>query len=1211
MEPTTYHSKKARTKKENSRKQIGLTSEILSTSCGSRKKSLKQNSVIKSSFVLLKNINHGRKKKHNYCLRTPHGKQLAPQTQHKKFAAFRKLQVGLYDILDKNCVPTLKKSLQIPNVGALLEKGKKGTAERGTTEVDSCREAGGCSGELEPGQTNSGCDIRKSGNGAKSSKLLALSDQSLFATFSFIEQNHENTVMDPCRAKTDEERKENFQKVSVPVSDAEKWNTKWFEPTEKCMESGSHVVRDAEEGHACYKAEDGQDVEMKLSGGSSETTIGDVTQLHSLNSISVSDKGVLQNREIIPALSSDAFSKTSISRMILTDEKADQGDQCHVSEPVSSLSEMDLKLGIQTRTSNMSEIKLPVKEMMGLCLNTLTEKIHEDPVILEEEDSNEDVESFCFLLKSNDVRYDEALVCVAYEGNSGNVVYGGGLSDHGAEFLVPEGNLTGQNYPDDEDDGGGGGAFIQTEIKKATMSVEDKEVNFFSNEKETMDCPPAEENISVGEEESLPLCQSRSVKMVFYELFGSLVKLLGSPSVNQKKSRLRKLTELEDSSNAKIREGSDARLSSERKKEDRTMYLDCRTKQKAAQKKTPKPMPRSWLSQEQSRVKVMEALTEALQKRLNVCPDLHVQKNIASKIAKKVEMEIFRHFGCVDRLYKNKYRSLLFNLKSADNQLFHKLMLRKITPRKLVQMSSLEMASKELAEWRAKKNKHELEMIEKEEREMPRRCSEKFTHKGIVEIYREVEIEVASEEIIESSLLEVPSLVGSNQIRELDADNEPASTTNRNRQVAKRSSYSVIWNGLIQMFSVKQFVAKAYPVSGFGSHLSQALPTVLQSQGCILPKDVWAYVDSIWPAKREEMGVIRFRPSLSRDSSSYHTLYAYLNDRQRYGVVESNQMEIFLAPLPAYQLVPPQFHPVGGPGLHRCHPALLLGLILPKRTLLDSLKTSHDLPRTAKKKRVTSKVNPKNSRFTLPSRLQVDVGQEQSPRPLCTEGLSPGEGLTSLPKQEELTVDSLLDLIEQLKREIVCRVPSTSCQQDARDEVNQPFLTADSASTGEQLGNLTLGILGAPPCQNKEEIQFFVDPPPSDFCSLLGPLLPSGVLHPDQHGTHVACGAQGINTFENLLLPSVFCAEAVTPVEESQAQLSPQIPYTNTIGEHNPSVQETLSLIQTMMQSNIQNLEAQSCSLLTQEMISALSQIPAGTESFPVQQDGGHYIGPT
>ncbi|ETE70624.1 PHD finger protein 3, partial [Ophiophagus hannah] len=514
----------------------------------------------------------------------------------------------------------------------------------------------------------------------------------------------------------------------------------------------------------------------------------------------------------------------------------------------------------------------------------------------------------------------------------------------------------------------------------------------------------------------------------------------------------------------------------------------------------------------------MEALTETLQKRLNESPDLDVQKNIASKIAKKVETEIFKRFGRVDRVYKNKYRSLLFNLKSTDNQLFHKLMLGKVTPRRLVQMNSLEMASKELAEWRAKKNKHELEIIEKEEREVPRHCSEKFTHKGIVEIYREADIDVASEEII-------------------------------------------------------------------------------------------------------EMGVIRFSPSLSRDFSSYHTLYNYLNNRQRYGIVESSQMEIFLVPLPAYQLVPSQFHPVGGPGLDRCHPALLLGLILPKRTHLDNLKTSHDLPPKAKRKRVTAKVSPENSCFTVPSHLQVDVGQGQSPQPLCTEGLSSGEGLSSLPKQEELTVDSLLDLIEQLKRDILCGAPSSSCHQDARDEVNQTSLgdtvhsTVNSASSGEQLGNLTLEILGARPCQSEEERQFCIDLHPSDFCSMLGPLLPSGVLHPDQHGTHMALphGAQGINTFESLLSPSVVYAETVTPVEECQGQLSAQIPYANMIGEHNPSVEETLCLIQyvAQMQSNIQNLEAQPFSLLTQEMISAVPQIPAGIESFPVQQDGGYYIGPT
>ncbi|XP_013909472.1 PREDICTED: uncharacterized protein LOC106539244, partial [Thamnophis sirtalis] len=442
MESTTYHSEKAGTKKENSRKQIGLTSEILSTSCRSRNKSLKQNTIIKASFVLLKNINRGRKEKHDYYLTAPRGKQLAPPTQHKKFPAFRKLQVALYDILDKNCVATLKKSFQISNVGALVEKEKKDTTERGTTEVDNSMEVGEFSGELDPGQTNSDCDLRK-----------------------------------------------------------------------------------------------------------------------------------------------------SISRMILTDKKSHEGDRCQVSERLSSFSEINLKLDLQTLMLNKSEIKLPIKEMMGLSLNTLTEKVREDQTTLEEEESNtrnssKNTERFWFLLKNNEIRYDDAPVCVADEKMAGDLVCrDDGLSDHSAECLLSDGNLANQTYPDEND-----GAFIHTEIKKATMSVEDQEVSFFNDEKENMDCLPAEENISVEEEENFPLCQSQSVKMVFYELFGSLVKLLGSPSVNQKKSRLGRLTELEDSSDAEKREGSDTKSSSKRKKEDRlclanrAMHLDCRTKEKTTPK---------------------------------------------------------------------------------------------------------------------------------------------------------------------------------------------------------------------------------------------------------------------------------------------------------------------------------------------------------------------------------------------------------------------------------------------------------------------------------------------------------------------------------------------------------------------------------------------------------------------------------------------------
>ncbi|KAL8220301.1 UNVERIFIED_CONTAM: hypothetical protein K2H54_043313 [Gekko kuhli] len=76
----------------------------------------------------------------------------------------------------------------------------------------------------------------------------------------------------------------------------------------------------------------------------------------------------------------------------------------------------------------------------------------------------------------------------------------------------------------------------------------------------------------------------------------------------------------------------------------------------------------SKLSQEESRIKVVNALREVLQKRLDDSPDLSVQKDTIPRTAKKVEKALFNLSCCVDQHYKNKYRSLLFNLKSAKNQ---------------------------------------------------------------------------------------------------------------------------------------------------------------------------------------------------------------------------------------------------------------------------------------------------------------------------------------------------------------------------------------------------------------------------------------------------------------------------------------------------------------------------------------------------------------
>lgn len=63
------------------------------------------------------------------------------------------------------------------------------------------------------------------------------------------------------------------------------------------------------------------------------------------------------------------------------------------------------------------------------------------------------------------------------------------------------------------------------------------------------------------------------------------------------------------------------------------------------------------------------------------------------------------------------------------------------------------------------------------------------------------------------------------------------------------------------------------------------------------------------------MGIIRFCPGSDRDPSSYNMLYSYLNNKQRYGIVDTSQVEMFMVPLAAFQPMPSKLHPLGGPGM--------------------------------------------------------------------------------------------------------------------------------------------------------------------------------------------------------------------------------------------------------------------------------------------------------
>ncbi|XP_076020173.1 PHD finger protein 3 [Genypterus blacodes] len=160
------------------------------------------------------------------------------------------------------------------------------------------------------------------------------------------------------------------------------------------------------------------------------------------------------------------------------------------------------------------------------------------------------------------------------------------------------------------------------------------------------------------------------------------------------------------------------------------------------------------VSVEQIRRNVRVSLKEILQQRLKES-NLEISLERASEVAKKTERELFHLYKDTDNKYKNKYRSLMFNLKDTKNNVLCKRVLKgEISPANLVRMSPEELASKELAAWRQRENRHTIEMIEKEQREVERRPITKITHKG------EIEIEIETPEPVkapETTKLEPPA----------------------------------------------------------------------------------------------------------------------------------------------------------------------------------------------------------------------------------------------------------------------------------------------------------------------------------------------------------------------------------------------------------------------------------------------------------------------
>ncbi|XP_051008961.1 PHD finger protein 3 isoform X2 [Acomys russatus] len=196
------------------------------------------------------------------------------------------------------------------------------------------------------------------------------------------------------------------------------------------------------------------------------------------------------------------------------------------------------------------------------------------------------------------------------------------------------------------------------------------------------------------------------------------------------------------------------------------------------------PAAASKPSADQIRQSVRHSLKDILMRRLTDS-NLKVPEEKAAKVATKIEKELFSFFRDTDAKYKNKYRSLMFNLKDPKNNiLFKKVLKGEVTPDHLIRMSPEELASKELAAWRRRENRHTIEMIEKEQREVERRPITKITHKGEIEIesdapMKEQEAAMETQEPSASKTLEKQE--GSEKQKE-EADAASTDTTSQHRQ---------------------------------------------------------------------------------------------------------------------------------------------------------------------------------------------------------------------------------------------------------------------------------------------------------------------------------------------------------------------------------------------------------------------------------------------
>ncbi|KAK4277120.1 hypothetical protein QN277_015168 [Acacia crassicarpa] len=143
--------------------------------------------------------------------------------------------------------------------------------------------------------------------------------------------------------------------------------------------------------------------------------------------------------------------------------------------------------------------------------------------------------------------------------------------------------------------------------------------------------------------------------------------------------------------------------------------------------------------------------------------------NSPELLASEIEAELFKLFGGVNKKYKEKGRSLLFNLKDRNNpELREKVMSGEIPPERLCSMTAEELASKELSQWRIAKAEELAQMVVLPDSDVDIRRLVRKTHKG------EFQVEVEHEDNPSVEVSGGKTLVSQSQTERKDVEGSPS-----------------------------------------------------------------------------------------------------------------------------------------------------------------------------------------------------------------------------------------------------------------------------------------------------------------------------------------------------------------------------------------------------------------------------------------------------